>query len=159
MHFNSNLLLEYRQLLQTTDLRDCYREFIRLFRYIRTELEKRMKEYRFQGNITENGMDYSYFSFTGDKLKAKGLKITIVFIHRDFQFEVWVSGSNRKYQSEYYNLLKERDIPFELTDDPLRKDYILRVAADCTADISDGDLVVEELRDISDKLLMFAESL
>ncbi len=159
MYFDSNLLLEYKQLLQTTDLRDCYREFLKLFRYIRTELEKRMKEYKFQDTITENGMDYSYFSFTGDKLKTKGLKITIVFMHKDFQFEVWISGSNRKYQSEYYNLLKERDVPFELTDDPLRKDYILRVTADRIADISDGDLVVEVLRDIAENLLLFAEIL
>ena len=113
----------------------------------------------FQRNITENGMDYSYFSFTVDELKAKGLKLTTVFIHSEFRFEVWVSGINRKYQSEYYSMLKERDIPFELTDDPLHKDYILRVAADRTADISDGDLVVEKLRNIADKLLIFVEFL
>lgn len=58
MDFDVDLLLEYKELLQTTNLKECYQEFIKLFRYIRVALEKSMPEYKFQGNIVENGMDY-----------------------------------------------------------------------------------------------------
>ncbi len=154
MDFDADLLSEYKKLLRTTNLREGYQEFIKLFHYIRAALEKSMPEYKFQGNIVENGMDYSYFSFTNDRLKEKGLKIAVIFVHKEFQFEVWLSGFNRKWQSKYYDLLKGRNIPFELTDDPTRKDYILRVTLERSVDISDGDLLTrgnkEYLKRIAD---------
>ena len=159
MNFDRNLLSEYKELLQTTNLRKGYQEFIKLFRYIRVSFEKNMPEYKFQGNIVENGMDYSYFLFTNESLKEKGLKIAIVFVHSNFQFEVWLSGYNRNYQLKYYDLLKGKNIPFQLTDNPARKDYILRVVLEENVDISDADLLTERIQNISDDLLMFAETL
>lgn len=159
MNFDLNLLSEYKELLQTTNLREGYQEFIKLFRYIRAALEKSMPEYRFQGNIVENGMEYSYFLFTNDHLKEKGLKIAVVFVHKEFQFEVWLSGFNRKYQSEYYDLLKGKNIPFELTDNPARRDYILRVTLEETVDISDGSLLIKEIKSISNELLTFVDTM
>ncbi|MGN0566719.1 MAG: DUF7000 family protein [Candidatus Limousia pullorum] len=158
MNFNRDLLNEYKTLLQTTDLIEAYQEFIKLFRFLRIELEKTMTEYRFQGNIAENRMDYSYFLFWNEELKSKGLKIAVVFVHRDFRFEVWVSGFNRKYQSKYYDILKDKEIPFELTSSPTKTDYILRVPADIS-DISNGDYVVEKIKSISDELLIFIKHL
>ena len=159
MNFDVNLLSEYKELLQTTNIKECYQEFIKLFRYIRVTLAKSMPEYKFQGNIVENGMDYSYFLFINKNLKEKGLKMAVVFVHSNFQFEVWLSGYNRKYQSKYYDLLKEKNIPFELTDNPIRKDFILRVTLEESADISDGSLLIKEIKSISNKLLMFIETL
>ena len=159
MNFNSKLLSEYEELLRTTNLVVCYQEFIKLFRYIRVEMEKSMPEYKFQGNVTENGMDYSYFLFTNHQLKEKGLKIAIVFVHKEFQFEVWLSGFNRKYQCKYYEQLKGERVPFELTDDSTRKDYILRVVLDKTIDISDGSHLINQIKSISGELLMFVDTL
>lgn len=158
MNFNRDLLNEYKTILQTTDLIEAYQEFIKLFRFLRLELEKAMTEYRFQGNIAENGMGYSYFLFWNEELKNKGLKIAVVFVHRDFRFEVWVSGFNRKYQSKYYDILKDKEIPFDLTSSPTKTDYILRVPADIS-DISNGDYVVEKIKSISDELLIFIKHL
>lgn len=159
MNFDVDLLSEYKELLQTTNLRESYQEFIKLFRYIRLSLEKSMPEYKVQGNIVENGMDYSYFLFTNKNLKEKGLKMAVVFVHSNFQFEVWLSGYNRNYQSKYYDLLKGKNISFELTDNPTRKDYILRVTLEESVDLSDGNLLIKEIKSISNKLLMFVETL
>lgn len=159
MNFDVDLLSEYKELLQTTNLREAYQEFIKLFRYIRLSLEKSMPEYKFQGNIVENGMDYSYFLFTNKNLKEKGLKMAVVFVHSNFRFEVWLSGYNRNHQLKYYDLLKGKNIPFELTDNPIRKDYILRVTLEESADIWDGSLLIKEIKSISNKLLMFVETL
>lgn len=159
MNFDVDLLSEYKELLQTTNLRECYQEFIKLFRYIRVSLEKSMPEYKFQGNIVENGMDYSYFLFTNKNLKEKGLKMAVVFVHSNFQFEVWLSGYNRNHQLKYYDLLKGKNIPFELTDNPTRKDYILRVTLEGYVDLSDVSFLIKEIKSISNKLLMFVETL
>lgn len=159
MTVNVELLREYKELLQTTNVQKCYQEFVKLFRSIRSELEKCMSEYKFQGSITENGMDYSYFQFTSSDLKEKGLKIAVVFVHANFQFEVWLSGVNRKYQTIYYNQLKERDIPFILTDDPVRRDYILRAPLEESLALTDGNLLVDNIKTVVRQLNVFSEEL
>lgn len=159
MNFDADLLSGYKELLRTTNIVECYQEFIKLFRYVRVVLEKSMPEYKFQGSIVENGMDYSYFLFTNDHLKEKGLKIAVVFVHREFQFKVWLSGFNRKYQSKYYDLLKGKTIPFELTDNPTRNDYILSVTLERSVDISDGSLLIKEIERVSKDLVMLVETL
>jgi len=159
MNFDKNLLMVYMNLLQTTELEKSYQEFLRLFRFLRVELEKELPDYRFQGNIVENGMDYSYFQFTNDTLKKKGLKIAVTFVHRNFQFEVWLSGFNRNIQCGYYELLKNTPQPFSLTEDPKRSDYILRIPLDQTINISDGKRVLSEIKDASLRLLGYTENI
>lgn len=88
MNFDPTLLETYRTLLQTTDLQKAYQEFIRLFRFLRNELERQMPDFRFQSSITENAMDYAYFSLTNPALKEKGLKLVVAFDHRNFRLEV-----------------------------------------------------------------------
>ena len=42
MNFNSNYLETYKNLLETTELQLGYQEFIKLFRFLRVGLEKRI---------------------------------------------------------------------------------------------------------------------
>lgn len=112
MTFDGELLASYRALLQHTDLQKAYQEFVRLFRYLRVQLEKQLPGYTFQGGIVENAMDYAYFQFTDPRLRAAGLKIVIVFVHRDFQLEVWLSGVNRKAQCAWAEKLGAGAPPF-----------------------------------------------
>lgn len=126
MKINGDYIKEYRSILQTTNLQKGYQEFVKFFRYLKTYLEKEMQEYTFTNNIVENNMDYSYFQFTNQELKSSGLKIVIAFVHRDFDYEVWLSGINRKIQNNYYGHLKSKPQKYTLTDNPNRTDYILK---------------------------------
>ncbi len=64
-------------------------------------------------------MDYSYFQFTNDKLKKNKLKIVFVFIHKEFKFQIWLSGINRNIQNIYKNT------KYNLSINPNKTDYIL----------------------------------
>jgi len=119
-------IYEYQKLLQTTDLQKGYQEFVQFFRSLRTFLQKELPEYTFTGNIVENNMDYSYFQFTNEGLKSKGLKIVVAFVHRDFDYQIWLSGLNRQIQRKHYEYLKDKHHPYALTDNPTKTDYILR---------------------------------
>ncbi len=145
MTFDGELLASYRALLQHTDLQKAYQEFVRLFRYLRVQLEKQLPGYTFQGGIVENAMDYAYFQFTDPRLRAAGLKIVIVFVHRDFQLEVWLSGVNRKAQCAWAEKLGAGAPPFLPSQDPARTDYILR--APVAAELSQGPAVLAALLD------------
>lgn len=123
---NDNYIYEYKKLLQTTNLQKGYQEFLKFFRTLRTYLQKELPEYSFTGTIVENNMDYSYFQFSNDALKAKGLKIVIAFIHSEFTYQIWLSGLNREIQCKYYKEFTEKNHPYALTDNPSKTDYIIR---------------------------------
>lgn len=159
MEFNNEKLTTYKQLMQTTSIQESYQEFIKLFRYIRNELKNEFTEYTFSSNIEENQMDFAYFQLTTPQLKQKGLKIQIIFVHKEFQFEVWLSGYNRKIQYSYYEALKSQDINYILNHKPTSVDYILKSTLSNQLDISNSQLLLDCLKQEIQELLVFTEAL
>lgn len=144
--FSRELLCTYRDLLQSTDLQRAYQEFIRLFRYLRGELERQMPDYRFQSNISENAMAYAYFSCTDSAGKTAGLKYSVVFVHAAFRLEVWISGVNRSAQCRWAKQLGACPPPAERAADPAHADYLVRLPVE--AELSDGEAVVAAVRKV-----------
>lgn len=151
MNFAPTLLETYRTLLQTTDLQKAYQEFIRLFRFLRNELERQMPDFRFQSNITENAMDYAYFSFTDPGLKEKSLKLVVVFDHKNFRLEVWLSGVNRTAQCRWAEQWSVCPPPMELTQEPNHTDFVVRLPV--KTELSDGEKMVAAVKEAADQLL------
>lgn len=156
MDFNKTYLKIYENLIKTTDLKKGYQEFIRLFRYIKVELQKEFPTFSFSGNIVENGMDYSYFQLVNETLKNNGLKVVISFIHSDFNFEVWLSGYNRKWQIKFYEKLKNQGLEYELNHQPSKLDYIIKLPLNRSIDFSDGNALVVALKESIENLLGLA---
>lgn len=153
MVFNKKYLNEYKGLIKTTDLQKGYQEFIKLFRFLRIGLEKELPEYTFSGNIVENNMDYSYFQLVDTRLKEQGIKIQVVFKHREFRFEIWASGYNRKIQNKYYERLKNKELPYILNNQPSRVDYILSSPIDENIDLSDGEGLIRIIKSSTIELI------
>jgi len=126
MKINTTYINEYKKIIQTTNLQKGYQEFIKFFRGLRPYLAGNLSEYKFTGNIIENNMDYSYFQFTDDKLQSKELKFVIAFTHNKFEYEIWLSGMNRKIQVEYPGKLSNVKHDYTMSPDPNRFDYILK---------------------------------
>lgn len=145
MNCDYNKLKEYSRLVKETAIVEAYQEFIKLFKYIRTEVSKSNKEHRVS-MIVENRMDFAYFQLTNKELKEKGCKVQVVYIHKEGIFEVWVSGYNRKIQEEYYQILKELDWKYKLNHHPSRIDYIYKVQLQESM-IRDVDVLIEEIND------------
>lgn len=140
---NSNYINDYKNIIQTTNLQNGYQEFIKFFRYLRTYLEKEMPDYIFTSNIVENNMDYSYFQFTNQNLKSKNIKMAIAFVHKKIDFEIWLSGVNRKTQNYYYENIKDDLLKYTLTSNPNKTDYILKtkIINECNYDNIDQTLI------------------
>lgn len=156
MNINGEYIKGYEHIIKGTSLQRDYQEFIKFFRYLRVYLEKEMSEFKFTGNIVENNMDYSYFQFSNEKLKNKGLKIVVVFVHKTCSYEVWLSGINRKIQVEYHKELINSSSKYTLTTDPTRLDYILKhiIISDC--DYSNIDRLLDEIKS---KTLVFIDDI
>jgi len=138
MTSNKDSIHEFERLIKTTKLQQGYQEFVSFFRQLRTYLQKELPKFVFTGNIVENNMDYAYFQFTNEVLKAQGLKIVIAFVYADFTHQIWLSGINREIQRKHYEILKATGHPYTLTDNPNKTDYILRT--DLIAECNFGNL-------------------
>lgn len=159
MKFSSEKLDCYKALIQTTNLQESYQEFIQLFRYLRNELKNEFTEYTFSSTIEENQMDFAYFQLTTPELKQKGLKVQIIFVHKEFQFEVWLSGYNRKIQYSYYESLKSQNLKYILNHTPTSVDYILKSQLSKQLDISNSMLLLDCLKQEIQELITFANTL
>ncbi|MGL5978012.1 MAG: DUF7000 family protein [Erysipelotrichaceae bacterium] len=116
----------YQTLLETTQLQTGYQSLIALLKTLHNILQSSQPELEWNQQLVENRMDFAYMQARPKQLKAKGLKLQIVFVHERFQFEVWLSGYNRKIQQNYTSSLRQLPLGYELTKDPLRIDYIVK---------------------------------
>ena len=143
---NTAKILEFKKLIQTTNLQTCYQEQTKLFRSLRVYFEKELKAFDFSGNIVENNMDYAYFQFTNEDIKSKGLKIVIAFIYKDFEYEVWLSGYNRKIQNEYFKHFCNKKLMYSLTNNPDKIDYILKYRVTNDFDYKDENKLLVNIK-------------
>jgi len=109
MNLLSKLIQEYQNQLNKGDIQQAYRGIMTFMSSLKSYLETRHPDY-FTSALYFGYMDMTYFAFTPPSLKDKKLKIAIVFLHEQGSFEAWLGGSNRRIQSEYIALLKNKDI-------------------------------------------------
>ena len=84
----------YTELLENHDIQTAYKGIMDFFGYLRVSFTKKYPQYEI-GSLYQGYMDMTYFSITTDRLKAKGLKVAIVYLHAQGVFEVWLSARNR----------------------------------------------------------------
>ncbi len=98
---------EYRRQLGKGAIQKAYRGLMKYIMGLRTHFMKTYPDCVVSGSIYYGYMDMTYFSIIPKSIKARKLKIAIVFLHEEFRFEAWLSGVNRKVQAQYWELVKE----------------------------------------------------
>lgn len=146
MTFERDLLVEYKRIMDNTMIRSCYQQVISLIKTIASVLEERLPAYRFMKRIVENQMDVTYFQLTNERLKDRGLKIQVVFVHETCEFEVWMSGYNRNIQCAYAKVLAHQEHPFLVSTDPVRDDYIVKTVIKNKMTDADAESIVSEMQ-------------
>ena len=106
MSFHENMN-EYKRQLEKGAIQDAYRGLMEYFTTLRMHFKKRYPDDSVAGSTYLGYMDMTYFSFFRRSLKHRNLKIAIVFLHEEFRFEVWLSGTNKKILAKYMNLFRE----------------------------------------------------
>lgn len=104
----SKALQVYHEALAKGDIQRAYRFIIKFMSELRTELAKKYPEYAIS-QVYQGYMDMSYFAITAPELKAKKLKIALVYLHEANRFELWLSASKRKVQKEWIEQLNQKE--------------------------------------------------
>lgn len=133
----------YKEQLAKGDILIAYDHLVKFVMKLRVNCIKNLSEqYSFTG-ILHGYMDYTYFYYTNDFLKSKKLKLGLVLNHLDMRFELWLLGSTKSVQKEYWELLKESTWNQGRTEMP---DYsILEAVIDPAPDFDNLPLLAEKL--------------
>lgn len=138
-------MLEYRKQLEKGHVQEAYRGLMGYIMDLRTYLKNKYPEYSVSG-IYQGYMDMTYFSFTPDSLKSLKLKIAVVFIYDTFKFEVWLAGSNKNVQKEYWELFTEKSLKkYHIPSSIKGRDSIVENVLVENPDFGDLDSLTQEI--------------
>ena len=98
---------EYRKKVEKGSIKAAYKGLMEYIMDLRKHFANKYPDHFISGTIYYGYMDMTYFAFFPKSVKDRNLKIAIVFVHDTFQFEVWLTGYNKKVQSSYWKLFKE----------------------------------------------------
>jgi hypothetical protein len=142
----SESMREYKKQLKNGYIQEAYQGLMQFIRDLRSHFKNKYPEYAVSGSIYYGYMDMTTFSLFPESLKRRNLKIAIVFIHEAFRFEVWLSGSNRNVQTEYWKIIKESDWhKYHLASNPRTVDYVLDHILMSDPDFSDLDTLTSQI--------------
>ncbi len=99
-------MIEFRQLLANGTVQRAYRGLMDYILGLRTHFAKLHPEWDLAGSLYYGFMDMTYFAVFPAGFKERSLKIALVFLYQEFQFDAWLSGSNRKVQEQYWGRIK-----------------------------------------------------
>ena len=103
-------LKEYKRQIEKGDIQKAYKGLMEYVMDLRIQFKNKYPDYIVSGSIYYGCMDMTFFNFFPDSLKKRNLKVTIVFIHDTFSFEVWLAGYNKSVQTEYLELFKKNNL-------------------------------------------------
>jgi hypothetical protein len=139
-------MIEYRNQLARGYIQEAYQGLMAFFRDLRSHFINKHPEYSVSKNIYYGYMDMTYFSLMPSSFKRCQLKVPIVFIHSAFRFEIWLSGSNRDVQEEYWKLIQERNWNrYHLVSNPRSADYVIDHVLVDNPDFRDLSTLKEEI--------------
>jgi hypothetical protein len=117
----------FREMLAEGHVQKAYQGLMAFFTKLRTHIKDNCPQFEVMRNTYPGYMDMTYFALFPASLKEHGLKISIVFLYDQFNFEVWLSGANRATQADVWTSIKASGYDkFPLASNPRREDYILR---------------------------------
>ncbi|AEL25882.1 DUF7000 family protein [Cyclobacterium marinum] len=99
----------YQKLIQAGDIARVYKSLIAYMLSLRTYFKINHQEF-IVGSFYQGAMDFTYFSLSTKELKAKKLKLVIIFNHQEASFEIWLAGQNKQVQSHYSGLIADREM-------------------------------------------------
>ncbi len=100
-------IAEYRSQLNKGMIQKAYKGLMEYIMELRTHFQHDYPEYFVSGNLYTGYMDMTYFSINPLSLKARKLRIAIVFIHQALRFEAWLAGYNKQVQAQYWKTVRE----------------------------------------------------
>ncbi len=100
---------EYTARLADGRIQQAYRGILAFMSGLQAGLEARYPDHAVS-SLYPGYLDMTYFAVTSPELKARRLKIALVYLHAEGRFEAWLAGANRQVQADLVRQLGGRDL-------------------------------------------------
>lgn len=145
MYDFSEDLKEYQNQLKKGQIQRAYKGIMKFMTALASRLRGRYPDYVLSA-LYSGYMDMSYFSFTPSDLRARKLKIAVVYLHEENRFEVWLAGVNKKVQKETGDSLSLKvSGDYEISEMAPGTDSIIRKILISDPQMNDQELLMDEL--------------
>lgn len=101
-------MIEFRKQIQKGAIQKAYQGLIAYMLRLKNHFASTYPEYPAAGSLYPGYMDMTYFSILPASLKARDLKIAIVFNYAAFRFEIWLSGKNKQVLTQTWKLFQQK---------------------------------------------------
>jgi len=99
-------LEELRRRLGEGAIQQAYNAIVGYMSGLRSTLEAAHEDWSV-GGLYQGYFDMTYFPVNVPSLKARDLKLAVVFDYPSFRFQVWLAARNRAVQRHYWELLRD----------------------------------------------------
>lgn len=100
-------MIEYRKQLKKGAIQKAHQGLMQYMLNLKKHFDNKYPDLSASGSMYYGYMDMTYFSIFPEALKARDLKIAIVFVYDTFRFEVWLSGRNQKVLKKYWKIFTD----------------------------------------------------
>lgn len=139
-------LEKYAKFLEETDIQVSYKELITFIKKLQRDFIFNFPQYEVAKGMYQGYLDLSFFAFTTKELKARQLKIEIVYLHKEMKFEAWLSGRNRNVMSTYNKKLNGFNLgEYLLAKDEKGMDSIIECTLIATPDFNNLEALEAEI--------------
>jgi hypothetical protein len=125
-------LEELRRRLDEGVVQRAYVAVVAYMSGLRGELASSHEEWTVAG-LYQGYFDMTYFPLVTPSLKARSLKLAVVFDYQAFRFQVWLAARNRAVQKRCWELLRSQGWPQKSLVEPA-----VGVDAIVALDVADG---------------------
>ena len=95
-----------RQQLEEGSVQRAYLAILTYMSRLRAGFESSRADLKVS-DLYQGAFDMTYFALSPPALKARELKLAVVFDYSSFRFQVWLAARNRKLQRQYWELLRD----------------------------------------------------
>ena len=149
----------YKKQMKKGDIPRTYKFIMDFMSSFRIDFQKKYPTYAVSG-LYPGYMDMTYFAATPQSLRDKKLKIAIVFLHEECEFELWLAANNRSVSREYVKKFQSQDhSPYTLSELAPGVDAILvaKIAEDLNFD--DVEHIKIAINSVYDRFIKYIEDL
>ena len=100
-------MLEFQKQLEKGVIQKAYQGLMAYMLSLKNHFATTYPDLIVTGSIYSGYMDMTYFSILPKSLKARELKIAIVFLFDAFRFEIWLSGKNKQVLAKYWKIITD----------------------------------------------------
>ncbi len=139
-------MIDFRKQLGKGSIQKAYQGLLDYMLRLRNHFANTYPEFSSAGSLYTGYMDMTYFSIVPKSMKAKDLKIAIVFLYDTFRFEIWLSGKNKQVLARYWKIFKENGWKdYKIVEPGKGIDFIVEHTLVENPDFSDLDSLTKQI--------------